>query len=459
MADMTPATALELLERRLDERWATRMSVPDRYFEGDHPLRFATSKFREAFGGLLREMADNWCPLIVSSTVERLKVQGFRFGQEQGADDDAWAIWQANGLDAESDMAHTEAVKLGEAYWLVAPPAPGTDVPIITAEHPSQMIVATAPGNRRVRLAALKRWADDDGYGYATLYLPDVLHKWRSKEKLRNGGQVQWVRREDDPGGRNPLGEVPVVPLRNAPSMLSGGRSDLAPAVPIFDAINKLCADMTVAAEYAAYRQRVMTGVEQPRDANGKPLPIELGVSRLFTVEAPDAKVFDLAASDLKNYVQAIEMWVQHLAAQTKTPPHYLLSSMVNASGDALSVAESGLVSKVRDKMVTFGEGHEEAMRLAFKAVGDEKKATAMDAETLWRDPERRSYAQVVDAATKMKQVGLAPDEILWEEIGWSPQKIARAKTMQIADSLFNPVGTPANPQNPNGTPAANAGV
>jgi hypothetical protein len=123
---------------------------------------------------------------------------------------------------------------------------------------------------------------------------------------------------------------------------------------------------------------------------------------------------------------------------------------MVNASGDALSVAESGLVSKVRDKMVTFGEAHEEAMRLAFKARGDESKATAMDAETLWADPERRSYAQIVDAATKMKQVGLAPDEILWEEIGWSPQKIARAKTMQIADAIFNQpeqqqTGTPPN--------------
>jgi hypothetical protein len=451
MAEMTPAKWLELLERRLDERWASEMSVPDRYFDGDHPLRFATSKFREAFGALLREMADNWCPLIVSSSVERLTVQGFRFGQEQGADDEAWSIWQANGLDSQSGMAHTEAVKLGEAYWLVAPPARGSDMPIITAEHPSQMIVATAPGNRQVRLAALKRWADDDGYGYATVYLPTVLHKFRSKEKLRESSRVQWVRRVDDPGGRNPLGEVPVVPLRNAPAMLGGGRSDLTPAVSIFDAINKLCCDMTVAAEYAAYRQRVMTGVEQPKDeVTGKPLPIELGVNRLFTVEAPDARVFDLDASDLGNYVGAIEMWVQHLAAQTKTPPHYLLASMVNASGDALSVAESGLVSKVRDKMVTFGEAHEEAMRLAFKARGDESKATAMDAETLWADPERRSYAQIVDAATKMKQVGLAPDEILWEEIGWSPQKIARAKTMQIADAIFNQpeqqqTGTPPN--------------
>jgi hypothetical protein len=66
-------------------------------------------------------------PLVVESSVERLKVQGFRFGKSVfEADDDAWAIWQENDLDAESDMAHTEAVKLGEAYWLVAPPGART---------------------------------------------------------------------------------------------------------------------------------------------------------------------------------------------------------------------------------------------------------------------------------------------------------------------------------------------
>ena len=33
----------------------------------------------------------------------------------------------------------------------------------------------------------------------------------------------------------------------------------------------------------------------------------------------------DLAQTDLGNFVNAIEMFVQHLAAQTRTPPHYLL--------------------------------------------------------------------------------------------------------------------------------------
>ena len=80
--------------------------------------------------------------------------------------------------------------------------------------------------------------------------------------------------RSRDGGERpNPLGDVPVVPLANKPGLLRGGESDLKPAMPIQNAINKLCTDMLVASEYGAFRQRVLTGVEVPRDPEtGKPL-------------------------------------------------------------------------------------------------------------------------------------------------------------------------------------------
>jgi hypothetical protein len=453
MADMTPAAWLEALERALDERWARQMRLPDDYYNGEHRLAFATSKFREAFGNLFAPFADNWCPLIVSSSAERLNVQGFRFGGQATADKDAWSIWQENGLDAESGMAHTEAIKLGEAYWLLQPPAEPGGMPQITAEHPQQMIVATAPANRRQRLAALKKWIGEDEHAYATLYLPDVVHKFRSQEKARAYHPNQWVRRPGDPGQANPLGEVPVVPLRNDPSMLAGGRSDLQPAIPIVDAINKMAIDMIVASEYAAYRQRVMTGVEQPKDASGKPLPIELGVTRLFTVEAADAKVYDLNASDLGNYVGAIEMFVSHLAAQTRTPPHYLIGKIVNASGDALKAAEAGLTSKCRDKMVTFGEGHEEIMRLALKSQG---RDVAGDAETIWADPESRSFGELVDGLTKLATIGV-PHKALWEKAGFSPQEIDRFTSMQSLDDLLREASTPSGAQSNGGViPAAN---
>lgn len=446
MAQMSPGAWLALLERRLDER-RPRIDLYTDYFEGRHRLRYATAKFQQAFGGMFREFADNWCPVIVNAPVERLRVQGFRFGGSSDADKEAWDLWQFNGMDAESTMVHREAVTCEEAYWLVEPPRNGSKFPRITAEHPSQVIVAVDPGDRRVRRAALKKWVDDDGHAYATLYLPEAVYKFRSKDKARPGGRMNWV--QLDTGGANPLGVVPMVPVVNSPSMLGGGTSDLANAIALSDAINKTLLDMLVASEYGAFKARVLIGVEAPKDpTTGLPLKnteIAAAMTKFISIGDKDAKIAEFSATDLNNYVVALEPLVNHLAAQTRTPPHYLLGAMVNVSGDALKAAETGLASRTREKMTSFGEGHEEAMRLAFLSMDkNDARATATSAETIWADPEVRSQAELVDAVVKLRGLNI-PDEILWEMAQFSPTQIARIKELQaIDDILVEPRSSPA---------------
>ena len=108
-------TLLTALARRMPE-----VSKCTQYYNGDHRMAFTTAQFRQVFGNLFGALADNWCDLIVDASAERLKVEGFRFGDEP-ADEAAWEIWQRNGLDAESDMAHTDAIKTGTTYALVGP--------------------------------------------------------------------------------------------------------------------------------------------------------------------------------------------------------------------------------------------------------------------------------------------------------------------------------------------------
>jgi hypothetical protein len=451
MADMTPAAWLALLEGRMDER-QKRLKVLDDYYEGRHPMAFATSRFREAFGGLLETLSDNWCRIVVTSSARRLKVQGFRFGSEQSADEAAWAIWQANGMDAQSAMVHTEAIKLGEAYWLVEPPRDGGE-PRITCEHPSQMIVATAPGDRSVRLAALKRWLDDDGYAYATLYLPRQIVKYRSAGEGHAGPAGPVDARPGDEGGRNPLGEVPVVPVCNEPQMLGGGTSDIEPGIPIQNAIDKLCADMVVASEYAAYRQRVMTGVELPRTrtraagpcrARREPPVHGRGAGR-EGLRSRGERPQELRRGD-RDVHPASRRADEHTAA-------------LPAREDAQRVRRRARRRRVRPGVEGRGQevpvrrGHEEAMRLAFRAKGDEERANALDAETLWAPSERRSFAQVVDGAVKLAQIGL-PAETVMQELGWSPQRIAQVQVQRIAGDVFAPLTAPAAPANGSGPDA-----
>ncbi len=384
-------------------------------------------------------------PLVVDSVAERLQVQGFRFGEQENDDKDAWGIWQANGLDAQSNMVHTESIKLGEAYWMVTP---NGDVPKITCEHPSQVIVAYAPGDRRTRLAALKKWTDD-GYVYANVYMPDRIAKFRSKKPVDElaGHKLEWGTATVIP---NPLGEVPIVPMPNNPSMLRGGRSDLAfGAIGLQDQIHKTIADLLIGAEYHGLPQRVLLGVEAPRDENGRVVSdMQAAKSRLWYFNNENAKAHEFSQADLNGLRDSADGFIGDLAAQTRIPIYYFRPQAIsNISAEALIGLDAGLVSKGKDKRVPFGEGHEETMRLAFKSINpDDPRAQATDAETIWADTESRSQAQVTDAVTKEVSIGL-PFEAALERLGYSPQHIDRILAMREAEGLL---AETLNPEAPN---------
>jgi Phage portal protein, SPP1 Gp6-like len=453
LAERTPEDWRDLLLDELDER-AAESALYEDYYDGRHPLQFATSKYREAFGALFGAFADNWCQIVVDAPVERLKVIGFRVNG--GVDEDAWSIWQQNALDVESVIAHTEAGKCGRCFLLVDP---NEGEPRITVEHPAQMIVAHDPGDRRKRLAAVKRWLGDDGFQYLTLYLPDTVFKFESSKPLGAIEQaydkagiapIEWVARTDVAfEADNPLGVVPVIPLENKPGLLGLAHSDLEPAVPLQNAVNKLCSDLIVTSEYGAFPQRVLTGVEVPKDPEtGQPLAateLKAAMSRLWTFKPADAKVWDLAPADLGNFVKAVEMFIQHLAAQTRTPPHYLLGQVVNASGDALSVAEAGLVSKCRTKTLFFSDSWEEAIALALTAAGTD--VAQADCEAIWANPERIAQGQLVDAAVKKKTLGI-PLPVIWLELGYTPEQVAEMEAVEqsAAEAQLEAAATPAAP-------------
>lgn len=437
MAPTSPAEWRDLLDDRLRARWA-EWQVYDSYYEGDHRISAWLRSTQVAFQGtvlgqLLRDLTDNYMTLVVDAPAERCRVQGFRFGED--ADDEAWAIWQQNGLDAQANMVHTEAIKLGEAYWMVQPTPDG---PVITAEHPSQVIVAHAPGNRRKRLAALKKWSDGDDI-YANVYLPGSIHKWRTTERQMRTktGEAKWTAIGSD---ANPLGEVPVVPIQNNPSMLRGGRSDLAyGAISLQDQITKTVVDLLISAEYHGMPQRVILGAEPARDENGKPLPFEAAKSRLWFFGNPEAKAHEFSQADLDALRNSIDGYIGDLAAQTRIPIYYFRPAAIsNISAEALIGLDAGLVSKTNDKKDAFGEGHEEAMRLAFRSMNpSDPRATATDAETIWKDTESRSQAQLTDAVLKESSIGL-PFETALEKLGYSPQAIDRILAQRAEESFLS---------------------
>ena len=442
MPDLSAASWLATLEPRLASRWE-QMSVFDSYYEGDHHFSAWLRSVQVLFRGtvlerLLHGLNDNYMPLVVDSAAERLRVQGFRFGDSEDADKDAWRIWQVNGLDGQSNLVHTESVKLGESYWMVTP---NGDEPIITAEHPSQVIVAHAPGNRRLRQAALKKWVETDGSLRANVYLPDRVVKYRCEADPYTpelpSGKDKW---DEVEVSVNPLGAVPVVPMPNNPSMLRGGRSDLAGGpISLQDMIEKTVADLCIGAEYHGLPQRVMLGVEPPRDSSGRVVSdAAMNKARLWYFNQKDAKAHEFSQADLDALRKSVDGFIGDLAAQTRIPIYYFRPAAIsNISAEALIGLDAGLVSKTNDKKEPFGEGHEETMRLAFRSIdSDDPRGWETSAETIWADTESRSEAQRVDAVTKLNAIGV-PLEACLEELGWSPQKIDRTLEMSAAEGLL----------------------
>lgn len=465
----SPEWWLRRLHGRIVARRQSVQTLHD-YYDGVHRLAFASRKFLEAFGGLFGAFADNWTAIVVDGTEERLNIEGFRIDAEQTKPDkDAWQIWQENELDAQSQLAHVEALICGESYvttWV----GDGDNTAEITVQSPATAIVETHPTKNCERLAGLRLYLDEEGFEHAELFLPEDVYVYRSKTKRSSPmdpidpARVHWLVDEwlglglDVNGSMaNPLKAVPMVPLPNRPRLAYGSRnqlsaqSEITPVIPIQDAVNKLVADMMVAAEYAAYPQRYMLGLEElPRDEQtGQPINPYTPDKRLWLGEgdAQGMQIGEFEVAELANYVSAIEMLIQHVASITRTPPHYLNASADRLSGESIKAAETGLVAKVRRKQRHFGEGWEEVMRLAGGLTGNQTLANAAAAETVWADPESRTESQHTDAVQKKQAMGVSWRQSM-EDLGYTPTQIERMRE-ELKEEKAAGIGPAAPPAAP----------
>lgn len=425
------------------EKQARSVAEYRKYYDGDYSLSFSTEGYSREFGKMLEEISDNWMPLVVEAVSERMNVEGFRFGQNEG-DAEAWDIWQRNFLDADSSLHHTALLRDGIGAVLVWG-NPETDEPVITVEDSQEVYVQTVAGNRRQRTFAIKRWVDDwDGQTeYVNLYTPTTLLKL-----VRKSG---WQILEE---AKNPMGVVPVVPFYNRPDVRADiYRSELKDVISNQRQINKILCDAIVASEFAAFRQRWASGVEVEKDDRGRPInPFVSNVNRVWIAEDAGTKFGSFEAADLGNYVTLLENRIQSIASRTRTPPHYLLgSSGTFPSGETLKATETGLIAKTKSRMRHTGEGWEEVMRLAFNAASDDLRASYYRAETIWADPESRTEAEHVDALVKLRSLNV-PLRQLWEDAGYSQEQIDRMTQWATEEALTASLTTPSPIVNVTGT-------
>lgn len=432
-----PETMIRKLRARLDKR-DSKVKEWNSLYDGERNLRFASPEFSEQVGGLFDGFSDNWSKTVPDTLRERLAVVDFQ-DEDGTSDKEAMKAWTRTRADVEVGLAILDALVTARSHAMVWNPNGQSDITFIPA---GQAIVDYVPGTRGVRRAGLNVWSDGS-HEFATLFVrataTDRARVYRRQRAVNAG---EWVSRtiglrtSEQTDFVNPLGEVPIVEIANRARLHGKPQSEIAPVAPLQDGVNTLWAHLFTAADFAALPQRVVLGMDRPTkdiidpetgdiiDVENVPLG-QYSKDRLLWLSKAGATIGQFSAADLGAYLKVIDQCVRHIAAQTRTPPQYLLGEMANIAADALESAESGLVAKAMDKQLHFGADLREIMRLEALASGDPGRAASLAmGRTVWRDAQFRSVAQYADALTKYKAIGV-PDEALWRMIpGVRPEQV-----------------------------------
>lgn len=451
-------TARRLLKLRAGEQ--TRLTRIADYMRGKHSSVYVPRGARAEYRWLIERARVNILPLVVTVVAQNMYVDGYR---PAGSDENAapWRVWQANRMDARQHGIHRSVLTYGAAYAVVMP---GKPVPVITPFSPRRMTALYAdPVNDEWPLFAVEDRLENTRGGkrrVVRVYDDQARYTLAGKpdgSQLEPDGE-QWVM-------EHRLGVCPVVRYVNAEDLDGDGViGEVEPLIDTQDQLNMTTFNLLMAQQYAAFRQRWVTGMAPPQDENGNPIePFRSRVDGLFVAEDVDTKFGEFEATDLKGYLDSRESTIRHVATLSQVPPYHLLGQMVNLSAEALAAARDGLDRKVDERESLCGEGHEQTLRLAGLAAGDTVAWEDTAAQVVWRDTSARSLAQTVDALGKLVTMLGVPPQELWERVPGVTQtdverwKKAAAdgnalerlngiieKQMQAPDAVPLPAETPA---------------
>ena len=434
------------------------------YYRGYHRLAFTTDKWRSEFGLMVKGVADNLCPRVVDTLVDRLEITGFTGPQETRAAD----IWKQNRLDLRSGEVHKEAAKQGDAYLLVWPDALGE--PIFYLNTADQMVVRYSQEVPGKIVYAGKVWIGEDERGYATMYYPDRIEKYITRTKVRDGGVLPekgtrefWDQRrvvvgveavpdseemaevEEEWPLPNPYGKVPIFHFANDAGLGEYGKSELHDVVPLQDILNKDLADRLITQEYHSYPQRYAIGLAPEMTVNpttGEETPKEpvTGPNRLWWTENENAKFGQFDSASLEGFISIAENDRMEIGRVSGTPQHHLVPTGTPPSGDALRTMEAPLTQKVDDRKDSWGATWEDAMEFAVALPdgdGDEIELTCV-----WKD---KSSVSPTEKANEMVlwQTLEVPIQRIWRELGFSKEDIAemlewKRQNEEAAAASFN---------------------
>lgn len=328
-------------KRRYDLLW--------RYYDGDQPLVYSSEKLKEIFSGLNAQFTENWCGVVVDSVLDRLELRTPAVSDNEDVSVELADLWEATGLVDDELAIHEDVAVTGESFVIAWPDeqertqAFHNDARLCHVEYDSE--------NPRYMRYAAKWWTDPAGPIRMTLYYPDRLEYYVTKRAFKPG-EVPDARAfepwGEEPVAANPFGQIPVFHFRSNRRRI---KSQLAGVIEIQDMVNKMLADMMVAAEFGAFPQRYVISTAGIKGLENNPNAIWDLVASDQGSQATQAGQF--AAASLDNYLNAINKLSSDIGVISRTPRHYFYAQGGDPSGEALIAMEAPLTKKVERLQAT----------------------------------------------------------------------------------------------------------
>jgi hypothetical protein len=350
-------TELTDLRRGL-EALAAKRPLYDSYFDyyyGNQPIRYSRSRLADVFDTIDSRFTQNWIAAVIDNTLERLELVRFDVMEGENVNEQISgrlnSLWSQLELDRDEDLAELAMLITREAYFIVEP----TDQPpgiLAFYNDPRLVHVFYREDNPRLMKYGVKLWEDETEHYMATLYYPDRRIVFRSKTPVNKMSQHGAALSDQERiaffnitvGMFEMVEEIPAdrVPIFH----LRQHKTEMVDLIPPQDAINKLAADMMIAAEFGAFPQRYAITNADTSDLRNAP-------SEIWTLPPSDgigegSKVGQFDPATLTPYLEAIQSYMVNIAVASKTPRHYLLVQGGDPSGESLIAMEAPLNKKCR---------------------------------------------------------------------------------------------------------------
>ena len=394
-----------------------------RYYDGAHQLTYTNARLKAVFKGFVTNFQSNWCGVVVDAVLDRLQLVGSTVpNADSQVGDPLTKLWERSSLDNEQRMVHEAALVTGEGVLVVGE---GDDGAEAYYNDPSSVHVEYSGEKPRDILWACKFWTDEAGLYRATVYTPEMVERFATNSAVSGVTSSSAFKPESEEV--NTLGEIPVFHFTPEHRIL---KSDLKSVVPLQNAVNKLLADMMVSAEFGAFKQRYVIG-KMAGDSHVTKLKNKPG--EVWGIPDPTASVGELSATDLQNYIQALEQLINQIGAISRTPRHFFLhTTSQQPSGEALIAQEAPLNARVGDRVRAFTPAWRRALRL-MATIDHVSEADIL--QPVWKPVETMQPLTEATVLKTLRDAGM-PLTAAMRQVGYTQAEIDEVKELVVEEAL-----------------------